>query len=219
MESEQYHSEKIKEQGLLPLFYHEDTEVCLSLASALYEGGIRAIEFTNRGDQALKNFKAMVKEKHSSMKDLMLCIGTIKTAEQASKFIDAGAEVLISPVFDSSVCDVAYMEKILWIPGCSTPTEIHVAEKAGCSLVKLFPGELLKPSFISAVKPLFPNIDFMVTGGVEASKENIAAWFQAGAAAVGLGSKLISKEILATKDYQQISKKAKELIDIVQSLK
>ncbi|MBS1667456.1 MAG: bifunctional 4-hydroxy-2-oxoglutarate aldolase/2-dehydro-3-deoxy-phosphogluconate aldolase [Bacteroidetes bacterium] len=219
MESEQYHSKKIREQGLLPLFYHEDMEVCLSVASALYAGGIRAIEFTNRGDQALKNFTALVKEKETSMKGLMLCIGTIKTAEQASKFMDAGAEVLISPVFDSSVCDVAYMQKMLWIPGCSTPTEIHVAEKAGCSLVKLFPGELLKPSFISAVKPLFPNIDFMVTGGVEASKENIAAWFQAGASAVGLGSKLISKEILAGKDYQQISKKTKELMDIVKSLK
>ena len=219
MESEQFYAEKIKQQQLLPLFYHDDIQVCINVVKALYDGGIRVIEFTNRGEKALENFMALVKERDISMKDLTLCIGTIKTPEQASKYVDAGAEVLISPIFDNSVCDVAYMQKILWIPGCTTPTEIHQAEKAGCELIKLFPGDLLKPSYIEAIKPLFPDIDFLVTGGVDTSKENISAWLNAGACGIGLGSKLISKDLLTNKDYSLLTKKTEEVMQIVQSLK
>jgi 2-dehydro-3-deoxyphosphogluconate aldolase/(4S)-4-hydroxy-2-oxoglutarate aldolase len=217
MNSELQNAEKIKQEGLLPLFYHDDLQVCMSVIKALYEGGARVIEFTNRGTNALENFKVLAKERDKSMKDLMLCAGTIQTPETASKFIEAGADALISPVFDSSVCDVTYMEKILWIPGCMTPTEIHHAEKAGCHLIKLFPGELLKPSFIEAIKPLFPDIDFVVTGGVDTSKENITAWFKAGACGVGMGSKLITKDILKNKEYQLISSGIKSVLDIIKS--
>ncbi|HLK28992.1 MAG TPA: hypothetical protein VKT28_10430 [Puia sp.] len=215
MNSEQQNSQKIKAQGLLPLFYHDDLQVCISVVKALYEGGARVIEFTNRGENALKNFNALVKERDKSMNDLMLCAGTIKTPEHAAKFIDAGADVLISPVFDSSVCDVAYMQKILWIPGCMTPTEIHQAEKAGCNLIKLFPGDLLKPSFVEAIKPLFPNIDFVVTGGVDTSKENITAWFKAGVCGVGMGSKLMTKDILKNGDYAAITSSVRNVLQII----
>ncbi len=215
MQSEQYSAEKIKQHGLLPLFYHDDPQVCISVTKALYDAGVHVIEFTNRGNQALENFKALIKERDASMVDLLLCIGTIKTADHATKFIDAGADVLISPVFDSSVCDIAYMQKILWIPGCTTPTEIHHAEKSGCNLIKLFPGELLKPSFVEAVKPLFPDLDLMVTGGVDTSAESISAWFKAGVCAVGMGSKLITKEILKNKDYGLITSSAKDVLKII----
>jgi len=215
MNSEQNNSAIIKQQGLLPLFYHDDLQVCISVVNALYEGGVKVIEFTNRGEHALENFKALVSDRDKSMKDLMLCAGTIKTPEHAAKFIDAGADVLISPVFDSSVCDVAYMQKILWIPGCMTPTEIHQSEKAGCNLIKLFPGDLLKPSFVEAIKPLFPKIDFVVTGGVDTSKENMTAWFNAGVCSVGMGSKLITKDILKNKEYGLITEKAREVLKII----
>ena len=215
MESEQHNSEKIKQQGLLPLFYHDDLQVCISVTKALYDGGVRVIEFTNRGNHALENFKAIIKERDTSMPDLLLCIGTVKTPDHAVKFIDAGADVLISPVFDSSVCDIAYMQKILWIPGCATPTESHHCEKAGCNLIKLFPGDLLKPSFVKAVKPLFPEVDFVVTGGVDTSEESISSWFKAGVCAVGLGSKLITKEILNNKDYKLITSSAKDILNII----
>ena len=219
MESEQHNSEKIKQQKLLPLFYHDDLQVCLSVTKALYEGGVRMIEFTNRGDKALENFKGIIKERDEGMTDLLICAGTIKTPEHAIKFIDAGADVLISPVFDSSVCDVAYMQKILWIPGCTTPTEIHHGEKAGCNLIKLFPGDLLEPSYLEAIKPLFPDLDFLVTGGVDTSKENIIAWFKAGFCAVGMGSKLITKEILSKKDYHLITSAVKDVLEIIKNEK
>lgn len=219
MQSEQYSSEKIKQQGLIPLFYHDDLQVCVSVTKALYNGGVRVIEFTNRGNHALENFKGIVRERDISMPDLLLSTGTIKTPDHAVKFIDAGADVLISPVFDSSVCDIAYMQKILWIPGCTTPTEIHHAEKAGCNLIKLFPGELLKPSFVQAVKPLFPDVDFVVTGGVDPSEESISAWFRAGVCSVGMGSKLITKEILKNNDYHLITSAVKHVLKLIQNEK
>ena len=146
------------------------------------------------------------------MSGLMLCAGTIKTAEQAEKFIEAGAQALISPFFDNSISDTAYMEKILWIPGCMTPTEIQQAVKAGCTMIKLFPGSTLQPSFLQAIRPVFPGLDFMVTGGVDPSKENMAGWFQAGASALGLGSHLISAEILRRKDYSLLALACREAL-------
>ena len=131
---------QVKQQGVLPLFYHPDTQVCLDTVAALYAAGIRVIEFTNRGAEAFTNFKALHAARLKAMPDLLLAVGTIRTAEQATRFIEAEADFLISPVFDADVADEAYLAKKLWIPGCMTPTEIHVAENAGCKIVKLFPG-------------------------------------------------------------------------------
>ncbi|TAL43200.1 MAG: bifunctional 4-hydroxy-2-oxoglutarate aldolase/2-dehydro-3-deoxy-phosphogluconate aldolase, partial [Chitinophagaceae bacterium] len=119
MEREEQLIQDIKEIGFLPLYYHDKTEVCLSVANTLYEAGVKCIEFTNRGGNALKNFKELVKLRDKNMKGLLLAIGTVKTGEDAQKFIDAGADFLISPVFDSSVCDTAYINKTFWIPGCT----------------------------------------------------------------------------------------------------
>ncbi len=219
MKSEQDILQQIKRQGILPLFYHADVQVCVDVTKTLYSAGIRAIEFTNRGEAAFENFKALVALRNESMNDLLLAIGTIRTAEEATRFIDAGADFLISPVFDAAVCDAAYINKVLWIPGCMTPTEIHVAENAGCKLVKLFPGNILGPNFVAGIKELFPAMDFMPTGGVEVNKENISEWFKAGVCAVGLGSKLISKTILENKDYTAITRLSKEALDIITAIK
>jgi len=218
MERNEVIIQQIKQQGILPLFYHADKEVCLEVTKALYAAGIRVIEFTNRGEEAMNNFKALIAAKNEFMKDLLLAVGTIRTADQATKFIEAGADLLISPVFDANVCDASYINKILWIPGCMTPTEIHVAENAGCKLVKLFPGNVLGPSFVAGIKKLFPNLDVMPTGGVEVNKENIAEWFKAGVCAVGLGSKLISKDALKNKDYATITALTKEALTIVHAI-
>jgi 2-dehydro-3-deoxyphosphogluconate aldolase / (4S)-4-hydroxy-2-oxoglutarate aldolase len=219
MDKSQTLIQQLKDQAILPLFFHPEPEVCLDVTRSLYEAGIRSLEFTNRGKAALDNFKALVAERNANMKDLYLAVGTIRTAEQANQFMEAGADYLISPVFDAAVCDAAYMNKILWIPGCMTPTEIHVAENAGCTLVKLFPGNVLGPDFVAAISSLFPNLDFMPTGGVEPEKENLEEWFAAGVCAVGMGSKLISKSILEEKDYKGLRKKTKKLLEIIASLK
>jgi 2-dehydro-3-deoxyphosphogluconate aldolase / (4S)-4-hydroxy-2-oxoglutarate aldolase len=219
MQTENFIISKIKEQGILPLFYNDDLKTSCSITKALYEGGMRCIEFTNRGVHAFENFCELIKLRDESLPGLLLGIGTIKSAEDANKFINAGADFLVSPVFDSSICDVAYINKVPWIPGCMTPTEIHAAQQAGCSLIKLFPGNLLQPSYVEAVLPLFTNLDLIVTGGVDSTEQSISGWFKSGVAAIGIGGKLISKEILAENNFELLKNKAIEIMSIIQSVR
>jgi 2-dehydro-3-deoxyphosphogluconate aldolase/(4S)-4-hydroxy-2-oxoglutarate aldolase len=206
-------SQHILSSKLIPLFYENDIAVVVEVVKALYAGGIRTIEFTHRGANALENFKALVAMK-IEMPDLFLGIGTIKNEADAKNYIDAGADFLISPVFDTSVADIAYLHKVLWIPGCMTPTEIHNAQTAGCNIIKLFPGNVLGPGFIEAIKPLFSNVHFLVTGGVDATEQSIMSWLNAGAAGVGLGSKLITKSVLANKQYDVLTTTSKQLLSM-----
>ena len=133
--------------------------------------------------------------------------------------MNAGAEIVISPGFDTSLEDVFTGDDFLWIPGCMTPTEIIRAEKLGAKMIKLFPGNLLGPSFLSAVKELFPDLLFMPTGGVEVDRENIAGWFKAGVCAVGMGSKLITKQAMENRDYEKITELTRQAIDIIKGVR
>lgn len=217
MEREAALINQIKNEGMLPLFYHDDATVCENVLQALYNGGVRCVEFTNRGVHALPNFKHLISLK-ATMPGLILGIGTIKSPQDATSFIEAGADFLISPCFDASVADVAYMHKVLWIPGCMTPTEIHVAQKSGATLIKLFPGNVLGPGFVEAIKSLFTGVDFLVTGGVEPTEQNIGAWFKAGVVGVGLGSKLITKDVLANKNYKQLETQTTQLVQLIKKV-
>jgi len=208
----------VKKVKLLPLFYHEDITVCKEMVKALYRAGIRCIEFTNRGPLALENFKLLLAHRNENYPDLVLAIGTIQNQKQAEAFIEAGADFLISPFFDQSIADAAYLHKKLWIPGCMTSTEIHMAKTAGCDLIKLFPGNVLGPGFVSAIKPLFPSLSFLVTGGVDTSRENLTAWFKAGVVGVGMGSKLMSEELLASKNYAAIEVETTKALAIINSI-
>ena len=209
----------IPQQGILPLYFYKDTEVSIQVLKALYNAGIRTVEYTNRGEAALKNFKEMRKVCDTDLKGMYLGVGTIKDSESAQAFIDAGADYIISPGLVKEVARVADKNDMLWVPGCMTPTEIMKAEKLGATMVKLFPGNILGPSFLSAIKELFPNLLFMPTGGVDLDKENIAGWFKAGVCAVGMGSKLISKQLLEQKDYAKIEALTKEAINIIRSVR
>jgi 2-dehydro-3-deoxyphosphogluconate aldolase / (4S)-4-hydroxy-2-oxoglutarate aldolase len=209
----------ITNQGILPLFFYKDTEVSLEVLRALYSAGIKTVEYTNRGEAALKNFEAMRKLCDSELQGMYLGVGTIKNAQAAQQFIDAGAHYIISPGLVEDAAEVANKLDMLWVPGCMTPTEIIKAEKLGAKLVKLFPGNLLGPGFLSAIKELFPNLLFMPTGGVDLSKENIGGWFKAGVCAVGMGSKLISKDLLEQKDYDKIKSLTTEVMETIKSIK
>jgi 2-dehydro-3-deoxyphosphogluconate aldolase/(4S)-4-hydroxy-2-oxoglutarate aldolase len=209
----------IPEQGLLPLYFTKDTEVSINVLKALYNAGIRAVEYTNRGEAALQNFKRMREVCDTELKGMYLGIGTIKDGDTANIFIDAGADYIISPGLIKSVAKTADNNNMLWVPGCMTPSEIIRAETLGAKMIKLFPGNILGPAFLSAVKELFPNLLFMPTGGVDLDKENIAGWFKAGVCAVGMGSKLISKQLLEQKDYAKIEELTKKAIEIVRSVK
>jgi 2-dehydro-3-deoxyphosphogluconate aldolase / (4S)-4-hydroxy-2-oxoglutarate aldolase len=208
----------IREQRLIPLFYHAQPQVCIDVMTALYEAGIRIIEFTNRGEAAVENFRQMVKNRNEALPGLFLAAGTIRSSDQAEDFIHAGADFLISPVFDPGICDTCYIEKTLWIPGCMTPTEIHTAERAGCRIIKLFPGNVLQPSFVSGIRELFPGLEFIPTGGVDPDAENLEAWFKAGVTAVGMGSRLISRKILAEKNYPELKQQAATLLALIKNI-
>jgi 2-dehydro-3-deoxyphosphogluconate aldolase / (4S)-4-hydroxy-2-oxoglutarate aldolase len=209
----------IPQQGILPLYFYKDTDVSIQVLKALFNAGIRTVEYTNRGEAALKNFKEMRRVCDTELKGMYLGVGTIKDSASAQAFIDAGADYLISPGLVEDAITVADKNGILWVPGCMTPTEIIRAEQLGAKMVKLFPGNILGPSFLSAVKELFPNLLFMPTGGVDLDRENIAGWFKAGVCAVGMGSKLISKQLLEQKDYAKIEQLTKEAISIIKSIR
>ncbi len=219
MENKAFITDLIVQQGILPLYFYKDTTVSIEVLRALYAAGIRTVEYTNRGEDALRNFVAMRQVCDTELKGMYLGIGTIKNADAAQAFTDAGADYLISPGLVEQVAAVADKHNMLWVPGCMTPTEIISAENLGAKLIKLFPGNLLGPEFVSGIKSIFPNLLFMPTGGVELEQENIGQWFKAGVCAVGMGSKLITSQLLETKDYQQITANTKAAIEIVQSAK
>jgi 2-dehydro-3-deoxyphosphogluconate aldolase/(4S)-4-hydroxy-2-oxoglutarate aldolase len=208
----------IKSQGLLPLYFHPDAETSIGVLKALYDAGCRAVEYTNRGEQALKNFERLRKTCDATMQGMFLAAGTIKDASAANSFINAGADFLVSPGLSEDVFDISYSEKILWIPGCMTITEILMAEQFGIQLIKLFPGSLLGPSFMQSIKEIFPGLLFMPTGGVELDPESIRAWFRAGVCAVGMGSKLISKKILDSRDFESLGAITKKTLGLIQDI-
>ena len=209
----------IPEQGILPLFFYKDAEVSLAILKALYNAGIRTVEYTNRGGAALENFKQMRALVDSELKGMYLGIGTIKNGDMAQQFIDAGADYIICPGLVESVAEVADKNNMLWIPGCMTPTEIIKAETMGAKMIKLFPGNLLGPAFLQGIKELFPELLFMPTGGVEVSEENLKGWFNAGVCAVGMGSKLITKAIMENKQYDELVTQTKKAMALAKSCK
>ena len=209
----------IPEQGILPLYFYKEEETSVEILKALYKAGIRAVEYTNRGEAALKNFGKMRQVCDTELKGMYLGVGTIKDGAMAQTFIDAGADYIICPGLVESVAEVADKHELLWVPGCMTPSEIIKAETLGAKMVKLFPGNILGPGFMSAIKELFPNLLFMPTGGVELDRGNIEGWFKAGVCAVGMGSKLISKDIMEYKKYAELISSTKEALEIIKSLR
>jgi 2-dehydro-3-deoxyphosphogluconate aldolase / (4S)-4-hydroxy-2-oxoglutarate aldolase len=209
--------QQIIDQGLLPLYYHPEEQVSIDVLKALYAAGVRTVEYTNRGETALANFKAMKKLCESEMKDMYLGVGTIKDAEMAKAFIGAGCDYIISPGLVPEVARVAEANHMLWIPGCMTPSEIIAAEGMDARLIKLFPGNILGTTFMNAIKELFPGLLFMPTGGVDTTADNIGAWFKSGVCAVGMGSKLVTKEIMADKQYDKLIADTKNVMAIIKS--
>ncbi|MEP7256825.1 MAG: bifunctional 4-hydroxy-2-oxoglutarate aldolase/2-dehydro-3-deoxy-phosphogluconate aldolase [Flavitalea sp.] len=205
-------TDAIVQQGMLPLYFNADETVSIEVLRALYRAGVKAIEYTNRGEAAFRNFKKLVEVRNQEMPGLLAGVGTIKNVESAEAYINAGADFLVSPGFVKEVADLAALKGLLYAPGCMTPTEIIAAENAGVKFIKLFPGNMLGPEFLSGIKDIFPNLLFMPTGGVDTTSENIEGWFKAGVCAVGMGSKLISKKLMEQKDYAAIEKSTIEVI-------
>lgn len=206
-------------QGMLPLYFNADETVSVDILRAVYRAGVKALEYTNRGDAALMNFKKMVAVRNAEMPGMLLGVGTVKNLQTAKDYLAAGADFLVSPGFVKEVADYAVAHDIFYAPGCMTPSEIIAAENSGISFIKLFPGNMLGPEFLSGIKDIFPKLLFMPTGGVDTTKENIEGWFKAGVCAVGMGSKLISKKLMEAKDYAAIEKMTKEVLALIATIK
>ena len=219
MSKTQQITDSIVKQGILPLYFNPSEEVSLDILKAIYSAGIKAVEYTNRGDAALANFKKMVALRNAEMPGLLLGVGTIKNMQHAKDYLAAGADFLVSPGYVPDVASYCVANDIFYAPGCMTPSEIIAAENAGIKFIKLFPGNMLGPEFLSGIKDIFPKLLFMPTGGVDTTKENIEGWFKAGVCAVGMGSKLISKKLMEAKDYTTIETETKKVLELIQSIK
>jgi len=201
---------KIQHSRIIPVFYHKDIDVAKSVLDACYNGGLRVFEFTNRGENALDVFSEL--KKHvEKFPDLLLGIGTILDAAAAELFIAADADFIVSPILNLDVAKVCHQHQKSWVPGCGTLTEIINAKNAGAELIKIFPGSVLGPKFVSSVLAVVPDLKLMPTGGVEPSNENLKAWFDAGVYCVGMGSQLISQSIIDGKRWKDLEANVSQL--------
>jgi 2-dehydro-3-deoxyphosphogluconate aldolase / (4S)-4-hydroxy-2-oxoglutarate aldolase len=212
-------SDAIVAQGILPLYFNADETVSVEVLKAVYRAGIKAIEYTNRGEAALANFTKLVEVRNAEMPGMLMGVGTIKNLQQAEDYMAAGADFLVSPGFVPAVAAYAKDNDIFYAPGCMTPTEIIAAENAGVGFIKLFPGNMLGPDFLSGIKDIFPKLLFMPTGGVDTTQENISGWFKAGVCAVGMGSKLISKKLMEAKDYAAIENETRNVLAVLDAVR
>jgi len=210
--------QSILAQGILPLFYWESPSVCLNVIRTLYRAGVRAVEYTNRGAAAIDNFTMLKKTLATEAPDLYLGIGTIKSKTEAEAFIKAGADFIVAPIINPEVGEVAATAGLLWIPGCMTPSEIYKAQEQKAAVIKIFPANILGPEFVSSIKELFQGQLFIPTGGVEIEENNIRSWIKAGVCAVGLGSRLISKEILMNENYELLYEKTMVALTIARNV-
>jgi 2-dehydro-3-deoxyphosphogluconate aldolase/(4S)-4-hydroxy-2-oxoglutarate aldolase len=210
---------QMQDSGMVPLFYHHDIEVAKSVLKACYDGGARLMEFTNRGDFAIEIFNQLIKYSIAELPGMILGVGSVTDAAAASLYMLSGANFIVTPVFREDIAVVCNRRKVLWSPGCGSLTEIAQAEEMGCEVVKLFPGSTYGPEFIKAIKGPQPWTSIMPTGGVSTDKDNLKAWFDAGVTCVGMGSQLISKDILANKDYSTLSANVMAALDLIQQLK
>lgn len=205
--------EEIKRTRVVPLFTHDDPTLAVEVLKAAYEGGIRVFEFTNRKKNSFQVFGSLVKHR-SQYPDLMLGIGTIMDPDTTLKFIDAGADFIISPILKTSMAEICHRYNKHWMPGCATLTEIVTAKEFGAEIIKIFPGSVLGPGFVSSIMPVVPDLNLMITGGVEPTEQNLSSWFKAGAMAVGMGSQLFTKEILDNRDWVQLKTKVSQALAI-----
>ena len=204
--------------GMIPVFYHPDVEIAKAVLDASYRGGVCVFEFTNRGENAFQVFGQLLKHAEQ-YPDLMLGIGTLMNADITKKYCEAGAHFIVSPILKPEMAPVCKHYNKLWVPGCATLTEIVTAKDLGAKVIKIFPGSVLGPGFVSSIMPVVPGLQLMPTGGVEPTEANLSAWFKAGVVCVGMGSQLISKEIIETKNWAKLQQGVTDALAIVKKVR
>ena len=192
--------------GMVPVYYNKDVEIAKQVVKACYEGGVRAFEFTNRGDFAHEVFAELIKFATKECPELVLGVGSIVDAGTASLYLQLGANFVVGPLFNPEIAKVCNRRLVPYTPGCGSVSEIGFAQEVGCDLCKIFPaGNVGGPSFVKNIKAPMPWSMIMATGAVEPTEENLSAWFKAGVTCVGMGSKLFPKEMIAAGNCEAIS--------------
>ncbi|MDA0793277.1 MAG: bifunctional 4-hydroxy-2-oxoglutarate aldolase/2-dehydro-3-deoxy-phosphogluconate aldolase [Bacteroidetes bacterium] len=209
----------LQQNGMVPLFYHEDADTAKEIIKACYDGGARLLEFTHRGDFAQEVFRELIAYTRTNLPGMILGVGSVTDAASASYYMMIGANFIVTPVFREDIAIVCNRRKVLWSPGCGSLTEIARAEELGAEIVKLFPGNLYGPSFVKAIKGPQPWTSIMPTGGVTTEADNLKAWFDAGVTCVGMGSQLISTTVIKNKAYAELTETVKSTLALIQSLK
>lgn len=208
-----------KDTGIVPVFYNADVEVAKNVVKACYEGGIRAFEFTNRGDFAQEVFAELVKFANKELPGMIMGVGSVVDPATAALYIQLGANFVVGPVFNPAIAPICNRRLIPYSPGCGSVSEVSAAQEAGCDVCKVFPGDVLGPAFVKDLRGPMPWSQIMVTGGVKPEKSNLEAWFKAGATCVGMGSNLFPEDAIAAKDWARITALCKEAIEIVKQVK
>lgn len=206
--------------GLVPLFYYGDKEKTIRVVKAIYDGGCRILEFTNRGDMAQEVFTNIVKTKSSNFSDMLIGIGSVVNSDTAAQYIEKGANFIVGPNFNKDIAHLCNKKNIAYIPGAATPNEILKASEFGSEIIKIFPASTLGgPDFIKAVLGPMPWLKLMPTGGVTTGKENIRKWFKAGVACIGIGSELINKRLIEEGDYSILTVSISEVLKIIKNIR
>ena len=211
--------EKMRTTGMVPVFYHSDIEVAKQVVKACYDGGVRAFEFTNRGDFAHEVFAECVKFAAKECPEMAMGVGSIVDAPTAALYIQMGACFVVGPLLNPDIAKVCNRRLIPYVPGCGTVSEIGKAQELGCDLTKVFPGDVYGPAFVKGTLAPMPWSKIMVTGGVSPDNENLTAWFKAGAFCVGMGSKLFPKDTLKNKDWQHITEMCRQSLEYIAEAK
>jgi len=208
------------ETGLVPVFYHQDVEVAKKVARACAEGGSRILEFTNRGDLAIEVFAQLEKYCRSELKSLILGVGSVVDAPTAAQYINSGAGFVVGPLLNAEVARACNRRKVAYLPGCGSVSEISAAEELGVEIVKIFPGmQVGGPAFVKAVLGPCPWTRIMPTGGVSPTEESLRAWFGAGISCAGIGSELITKDLLKAGDFDSIRARVSETLALIQKVR
>ncbi|MFC1765521.1 bifunctional 4-hydroxy-2-oxoglutarate aldolase/2-dehydro-3-deoxy-phosphogluconate aldolase [Planctomycetota bacterium] len=210
----------MKKIALVPLFYTPDVAVAQGILAACYDGGAHVLEFTNRGDRAIEVFKELTAYRDSKLPDLVLGVGSVCNAGTAAMYMAVGADFIVAPMLDPETAKTCNSQKIPYLPGCGSVTEIHQAHLLGVEVCKIFPaGQVGGPAFIKSIKAPCRWAELMPSGGVAPTRENLSAWFDAGVACVGMGSKLISKDLIEAKDFKTLSDRIKETLALIKELR
>ncbi len=209
----------MSETGMVPLFYHSDIEIAKKTLKACYDGGARLLEFTSRGDFAHNIFEELNQYALAELPEMIMGVGSVTDAAAASLYMQLGANFIVTPVLREDIAVVCNRRKVLWSAGCGSLTEIAKAEELGGEIIKLFPGSTYGPGFVKAIKGPQPWTSIMPTGGVSTEEDNLRGWFGAGVTCVGMGSKLISKEILAQENYTGLKEKVAATLSLIKKIR